>query len=235
MRIEIGEGLEQPGAVLDAFAHADDAAAADLDACAPHALKRIQPVLIAARGDDLAVELSRGVEIVVVGGEPSLCQAVGLGLIEHAEGDAGLHVERAHAAHHGEHAVERLAVLHLAPGGAHAKAGGAGFFGDGRLGQHLVNVEALFALQPGALGVMGRLRAVFAVLGASPGLDRIEAGELHRAVGVMAAVHLPRLIDKVEQRLGQKGHDLAFPPIVAEAASSRRRIHRPSPPDEPCH
>ena len=88
-----------------------------------------------------------------------------------------------------------------------------------RLGQHLVNVEALFALQPGALGVMGRLRAIFAVLGAGPGLDRIEAGELHRAVGVMAAVHLPRLIDKVEQWLGQKGHDLAFPPIVAEAAS----------------
>ena len=80
MRIEIGECLQQPGAVLDAFAHADDAAAADLDACAPHALERIQPVLIAARGDDLAVELSRGVEIVVVGGEPSLGQPVGLGL-----------------------------------------------------------------------------------------------------------------------------------------------------------
>ena len=38
MRIEIGERLEQPGTVLDAFAHADDAAAADLDAGAPHAL-----------------------------------------------------------------------------------------------------------------------------------------------------------------------------------------------------
>ena len=88
-----------------------------------------------------------------------------------------------------------------------------------RLGQHLVDVESLFALQPRALGVMGRLRAIFAVLRAGPGLDRIEAGKLHRAVGVMAAVHLPRLIDQLEQRLGQKGHDLAFLPIVAEAAS----------------
>ena len=31
---------------------------------------RVQPVLIGPRGDDLAVELGRGVEIVVVGGEP---------------------------------------------------------------------------------------------------------------------------------------------------------------------
>ncbi len=80
MRIEIGERLEQPGTVLYGFAHADDAAAADFHPCAPHALKRIQPVLIAARGDDLAVELGRGIEIVVVGGEPGLCQAIGLGL-----------------------------------------------------------------------------------------------------------------------------------------------------------
>ena len=84
--------------------------------------------------------------------------------------------------------------------------------------------RSLFALQPGALGVMGRLRAIFAVLGAGSGLDRIEAGKLHRAVGVMAAVHLPRLIDKVEQRLGQQGHDLAFLPIVAEAASCGGRF-----------
>jgi hypothetical protein len=71
---------------------------------------------------------------------------------------------------------------------------------------------------------MGRLRAIFAVLWARPGLDRIEAGKLNRAVGMMAAVHLPRLIDKVEQRLGQKGHNLAFPPIVAEAASRGGRF-----------
>ena len=186
---------------------------------APHAVERIQPVLIAARGDDLAVELGRGVEIVVVGGEARLGQAVGLSLIEHAEGDASLHVERAHAAHHVEHAVERIAVLHLAPGRAHAEACGAGFPGDGRLGQHLIDIEALFPLQPRALRVMRRLRAVFAVLGAGPGLDRIEARKLDRAVGMMAAVHLPRLIDKIQQRLAQQGHNLVFLPIVAQAAS----------------
>ena len=51
---------------------------------------------------------------------------------------------------------------------------------------------------------MGRLRAIFAVLGARPGLDRIEAGKLHRAVGMLAAVHLPRLIDK-SSRAGSEG------------------------------
>ena len=54
-------------------------------------------------------------------------------------------------AHHGEHAVERRAVLHLAPGGAHAEARRAGLLGDGRLGEHLVDVEHLLALQPRAL------------------------------------------------------------------------------------
>ena len=35
---------------------------------------------------------------------------------------------------------------------------------------------------------MGRLRAIFAVLGAGSGLDGIEAGKLDRAAGMMAAV-----------------------------------------------
>ena len=55
--------------------------------------KRIQPLLIGSRGDDLAVELGRGVEIVVIGGEPGLGEAVGLVLAQHAEGDARLHAE----------------------------------------------------------------------------------------------------------------------------------------------
>ena len=45
-----------------------------------HASDGVEPVLIGPRGDDLAVELGRGIEIVVVGGEPSLGEALGLGL-----------------------------------------------------------------------------------------------------------------------------------------------------------
>jgi hypothetical protein len=40
----------------------------------------------------------------------------------------------------------------------------------------------------------------------------------------MAAMHLPRPVDEVEQRLGQEGHDLAFLPIVAQSASRGGRF-----------
>ena len=49
-----------------ALAHADDAAAADVDAGVAHMRQRVEAVLIGAGGDDLAVEFRRGVEVVVV-------------------------------------------------------------------------------------------------------------------------------------------------------------------------
>ena len=132
---------------------------------------------------------------MVVGGEPSIGEPVGLRLSQHAERDASLHAERAHAAHHVEHAVEGRPLLHLAPGGAHAEARGAGLPREPRLGEHVVNVEQRLAAKPGLLGVMRGLRTVFAVLGAGSGLDRKQARKLHRAVGVVASVHRARLID----------------------------------------
>ena len=56
------------------LAHADDAAAADVHAGVAHALERVEPVLVVARGDDLAVELGRGVEVVVVVVEARVAQ-----------------------------------------------------------------------------------------------------------------------------------------------------------------
>src|SRR3970282_2013715 len=102
--------------ILDALAHADNAAAADLDAGAADACQGVEPVLVGPRGDDLAIELWRGIEIVVVGGEPRFGEAIGLRLAQHAEGDAGLHAELPHPAHHGEHVIEGFPVLYLAPG-----------------------------------------------------------------------------------------------------------------------
>ena len=69
-----------PTRSVTAFAHADDAAAADIDAGVAHRRQRFQPVLIGAGGDDLAVEFRRGVEIVVVVIEPGILQARGLRL-----------------------------------------------------------------------------------------------------------------------------------------------------------
>ena len=70
MRIERRQLPEQTVADRPILAHADDAAAADRDARLPHARERRQPVVVGARRDDAAVELRRGVEIVVVGGQP---------------------------------------------------------------------------------------------------------------------------------------------------------------------
>ena len=57
IRIEVGELGDESGASPSRFAHADDAAAADVDAGGADAIQRIQPVAIITRGDDLAVEL----------------------------------------------------------------------------------------------------------------------------------------------------------------------------------
>ena len=72
--IEVGELRDQPGALRARLAHADDAAAADVHAGVAHALERVEAVLVVARGDDLAVELGRGVEVVVVVVEARVAQ-----------------------------------------------------------------------------------------------------------------------------------------------------------------
>ena len=84
--------------------------------------------------------------------------------------------------------------------------------------------------EPGVLGVMGRLRAVFAVLGAGPGLDGKQAGELHLAVRVVAPVHRPRLVHEVEQGGREQADDLVGAPIVAGSGRAilRKRRLRPA-------
>ena len=44
------------------------------------------------------------------------------------------------------------------------------------------------------------------------------------AVGVMAAVHLARLIYEIEQGLAQQGQDLVLSPVVTKPASRRRWV-----------
>ena len=69
-----GQRMDQADAVVRAFAHADDAAAADLDARVAHMLQRLQPVLIGTGGDDMPVIFGRGIEIVVVIIQPRLLE-----------------------------------------------------------------------------------------------------------------------------------------------------------------
>jgi len=67
------------------LAHADDAAAADVNAGLAHMLERVEAVLIGARGDDGAVIFRRGVEVVVVVVEAAAFEPERLGLRQHAE------------------------------------------------------------------------------------------------------------------------------------------------------
>ena len=118
---QIGQLLQHARAVGAALAHPQDAAGADVDARIAHELERIQAILEGARGDHVAVELGRGVEIVIVVVETGIAQAFGLRPGQHAQGHAGLHAQTAHRGDHLDHLVEIL-VGRVAPGRAHAEA-----------------------------------------------------------------------------------------------------------------
>src|SRR5882762_7905483 len=103
--LEARELRDQPGAVAARLAHADDAAAADAQAGIAHALQRLEPVAVLARGDDLPVELGRGIEVVIVVIEPRLAQPLGLAGLQHAQRGAGLQAEGFHSTHHFQNGV----------------------------------------------------------------------------------------------------------------------------------
>src|SRR5262249_58507928 len=144
-------------ASLEVFAHADDAAAADVDAGRTHVAERVEPILIGARGDDRAIVLGRGVEVVVVIVEAGCLEAQRLLRREHAERGAGLEPERPDARDHRADLV-KIAVLWFAPGRAHAEAAGAGVLRRPRLRQHGVERHQLFRLHAGV--VTRALRAI---------------------------------------------------------------------------
>ena len=219
-----GQHLEQGGAVAVALAHADDAAATQLDPGAAHHRQGVQPVLVGAGADDPAVELGAGVEIVVVGGEAGLGQPRRLMGLEHAEGDAGLHADGVDSAHHLDHGVELGAVAHLAPCRAHAEARGAGRLGLGRRRHHLGRVHDLVAGQL-HLGMVGRLRAIAAILRTAAGLDRKQAGALDGVGVVMLAVNAAGAVDQVEQRRLVDRQQFVDRPVGARRRGRRPRVH----------
>ncbi len=201
--LHVGQLRDQAGALLARFAHADDAAAADVDAGVAHAVQRVEAVLVGAGGDDLAVELGRGVQVVVVVVQTGLLELFGLALAQHAERDAGLQAERLDRADHLGHGLQ-VVRLGATPGGAHAEALGAACLGGAGGGQHLVQRHQLFRFQAGV--VARRLRAIAAVLGTAAGLDRQQARQLD-AVGVeVGAVRLLGAGHQVHERQGVKLH-----------------------------
>src|SRR5271170_2219023 len=121
MRLETRQHSDHADAILARLAHADDAAAADMDAGVAHVVERFQAILISPSGDNVIVKFRRRVEIVIVIVEAAILEPLRLRAGEHAERGAGLEPERLDALDHGADGIE-IAVLRRAPRRPHAEA-----------------------------------------------------------------------------------------------------------------
>ncbi|OIQ63656.1 hypothetical protein GALL_548030 [mine drainage metagenome] len=213
MARQVGEQHEHAETVLDLFAHADNAAAANLDAGVAHMRKRIDAVLQGTRGDDLVVKLGRGVDVVVVEVEPGLTQPHGLRRRQHAKRRAGFHAEILDRADHAADLVE-ITVFRIAPCGRHTEAARAGVPGAPRGGDHVLLRHQLGRLQAGV--VMRALRAVTAVLGTAAGLDTEQARGLDMVWIEMPAMDALRAKHQVRERQGIEGFGLRAVPIAPD-------------------
>ena len=204
------------------LAHPDDPAAANRNAGRANALERVEPILVIARRDHLAIELGRGVEIVVVVVEAGGLERLGLAVAQHAERAARLEAERLHFPDHREHRLE-IAVLRSAPRGAHAEARRALRLRGARGRHDRVETEERLLGDAGVVAL--RLRTVAAILGAAAGLDRDERRELDRVRAMVRAVRLLRAEDEIGKRQREERFDGLDRP--ARARATRRATSCP--------
>ncbi len=199
---QIGQLLQQAKAIRARLAHADDAAGADIDAGVADKLERVQPIFVGARGDDLAVILRRGIEIVVVVIEAGVFQLFSLMRGEHAQRHAGFQPQSFYCFDHFQHHAQ-IFFARTAPGGAHAETRRAAGFCRLGIPDHFFQRQQLFFRQAGV--VMTALRAIGAVFRAGAGLDRQQRRGLH-GVGVEVPA-MNALCDK-EQIVERQGEQL---------------------------
>jgi hypothetical protein len=209
---QVGQRLQQAGALAARFAHADDAAAAGFHAGRADVFERVEAILVLTRLNYLAVELRRGVEIVVVVVQPGRLQRLCLRVAEHAQRGAGFQAETFHRADDfGD--LDHVAILRAAPRRAHAKAARTGGLGGLGAFQHGVHAHQLLRLH--ARVVARGLRAVGAVFRATAGLDRQQRGYLHGVRVMLFAVHGLRAMHQlVERQRKQRGHFFARPVVA---------------------
>ena len=124
---------------------------------------------------------------MVVGCQAGFFQLFGLLEVDHAERDADFHAHVSHAVDHFlDVAKIGFAAAHVAPGGAHAEAGAAVFFGGAGGGENGVDGDHLGGFEAGV--VARGLGAVGAVFGAAAGFDVHEGAHLNGGGVVKAAV-----------------------------------------------
>ncbi|CAI8711243.1 hypothetical protein EMIT0P12_110089 [Pseudomonas sp. IT-P12] len=210
---QVGQLDQQVGAVVEGLAHAEDTAGTDLHPRIPHIGQSLQALAVGAGGDDAAVELRRGIKVVVVVVEAGLGQRLGLLLIEAAEGHAGFQAQGLHPFDHFQH-VGHVFGRRVFPGGAHAEPGRTDGLGAGGLFEDLLHFHQLFFFQAGV--VVTGLRTVFAVFRAGAGLDREQRGHLHTVGVEVRAVHGLRLEQQVIEWLNEESFDFGQRPVMTQ-------------------
>lgn len=210
---EIGEQHEHAKTVLDALAHADNAAAAHLDAGLSNMCECVDAILQSTGADDLAVELRRGVDVVIVEVDSSLKELYGLVRSQHAERDAGFHSKTFDRANHIADLIE-IAVFWTAPGRGHAEAARAGIFGALCAGDHIGAIHQAGRFQTGL--VMRALGAVAAIFRTAARLDAEQACGLDVVWIEVVAVNALRPKHQVGKRQAVERLGLGALPVTAE-------------------
>ncbi len=154
---------------------------------------------------------------MVIGSQTRLGQALGLVRLQHAERDAGFHVEAAHAFNHFDDSIELLAVTHLPPGSPHTETLRTRSFGRCCHRQHLLRLHQQVAGQI-HLAMMGRLRAVGAIFRTATRLDRQEARLLHPVRVVILPVNRIGAAHEFQKRKPIERRNLVDAPVMPDHA-----------------
>jgi hypothetical protein len=186
-----------------------------VEACFANLFKCVQAFLLSACADDLAVELGRGIDVVVVIVETGRLELLRLPWLQHPERRAGFHAESAHGLHHFRHALE-VPLFRAPPCGTHAKPRRPFFTRRSRGREDLIDRHQCFVSH--ARVVARRLRAVTAILRATARLDGEERRELHAVGFEMLPVDRLRAIDEVVERQTVQGFHRIHGPTVLRRA-----------------
>jgi hypothetical protein len=183
-----------------------------------------QAVRKAVRRYDLAVIALGRIDVVVIVIQTSLSQTRGLPAVEHTKRHACLHAERLDAFDHGNDGVY-VAILGVAPCGAHAIAGRAGVAGLARLGDNPFHLHQLGGLEAGVM--VDRLAAIATILRTSAGLDAEKPAELYLVGIEMFAVDGLRMKQQIIEGGLIECQGLFPRPILVDVAGCRRNRRRP--------
>ena len=115
------QGVDEAYTVGARLSHADNAAAADVDARTADFGQRVEPVVHGPRGNDLIIALGRGIDIMVVIIQASVGEHVRLTWGQHTQGHAGFHTHRPHALND-LHNCRHVAILGVPPCSPHTEA-----------------------------------------------------------------------------------------------------------------